>query len=156
LAVVGPDFVLEIMEPSKAEADLGSPLPKFRARHGEHLHSLSWFVDQEDLAPLARRMAAQGIRVVDPYGAVSGEGGASAQAFFTHPRDTFGQLEFQGLVPEGGYHERDPHLSPDWSGARWRDEHPLGLERSSHYTTIVSDLERAKRFYEELLGAQLF
>ena len=50
LSVVGPDFVLEIMEPSKVEADRDSPLPKFRYRHGQHLHSLSWYVDAEDMS----------------------------------------------------------------------------------------------------------
>ena len=29
--------------------DLGAPLPKFLARHGEHFHSFSWFVDNADI-----------------------------------------------------------------------------------------------------------
>ena len=35
LGTVGREFVFEIMEPSKDEADFGSPLPKFRNRHGQ-------------------------------------------------------------------------------------------------------------------------
>lgn len=154
LAVIGPDFVLEIMEPSQAEGDLGSPLPKFRARHGQHLHSMAWFVDAADMSPMMARMREYGVRVITPYPA-GGEGddGQPPGTFFTHPKDSFGQLEFQGLV-DGGH--RDPHLRADWSGAFWRDEHPLGIERTSHLTTVVADLDAARAFYGGPMGATTF
>jgi extradiol dioxygenase family protein len=156
LAVVGPDFVLEIMEPSRAEADRGEPIPKFHSRHGQHLHSFAWYVDADDLAALAGRVHHYGARIVDPYGTLS-EGGGTSQAatFFTHPKDTFGQLEFHGLMPAGS-RLPDPHLAADWSGAAWRDDHPLGIGRTSHLTTVVADLDRARTFYEEALGAPAF
>jgi catechol 2,3-dioxygenase-like lactoylglutathione lyase family enzyme len=75
--------------------------------------------------------------------------------FFTYPKDTFGQLEFQGRHGAGIGH-RDPHLSPEWTGAFWRDEHPLGIERTSHLTTVVRDVDRARPFYERVLGASVF
>ena len=156
LSVIGPDFVLEVMEPSRAEPDQGSPIPKFGRRHGQHLHSLAWYVDAADLAPLARRIRQHGARIVDPYGSLGeGPGMGEAMTFFTHPKDTFGQLEFHGLLPTGS-RLPDPHLSPDWSGARWRDEHPLGIERMSHLTTVVADLDRARSLYEGPLGAPVF
>ncbi|MGD9796606.1 MAG: VOC family protein [Acidimicrobiia bacterium] len=154
LAVVGPDFVLEIMEPGKDPADAGAPLPKFHGRHGDHLHSFAWFVDAADHAALAKGMVAAGIRVVTPYGSIEPEEGKpAASTFFTHPKDTFGQLEFQSWSPES---PGAPHTAPDWSGAFWRDEHPLGLLGMSHLTTVVADLDRAKRFYEEQLQAPTF
>jgi catechol 2,3-dioxygenase-like lactoylglutathione lyase family enzyme len=154
LAVIGPDLVLEVMEPSKQATDLGSPLPKFWARHGQHLHSLSWFVDDDDMEKLMDRMKAWGVRVVTPYqGRTEGADAAIALTFFTHPKDTFGQLEFQAISTDGGL---DPHLRPDWTGGYWRHEHPLGIERTSHITTVVADLERATSFYEEVLDAPAF
>jgi extradiol dioxygenase family protein len=154
LAVVGPDFILEIMEPSKVEADAGSPLPKFHRRHGDHLHSFAWFVDSADHGALARHMLDAGIRVVTPYGSLDPEDGKpGASTFFTHPKDTFGQLEFQSWTPESG---GTPHTAPDWTGAFWSDEHPLGLLGMSHLTTVVSDLDRARSFYENQLDAPAF
>jgi extradiol dioxygenase family protein len=154
LAVVGPDFILEIMEPSKEAADGGSPLPKFHNRHGDHLHSFAWLVDADDLVSLAHRMQDGGVRVVTPYGSLDGEDGKpGAQTFFTHPKDTFGQLEFQSWTPESG---SPPHTKADWTGAYWRDEHPIGLLGMSHLTTVVADLDRARTFYEERLDAPAF
>src|ERR1700722_3904281 len=60
LGNIGPDFVLEIMEPSTAPDDLGSPLPKFHQRHGQHWHSFSWFVDGEDMPALIKRFEDYG------------------------------------------------------------------------------------------------
>ncbi len=73
--------------------------------------------------------------------------------FFTHPKDTFGQLEFMSLLD--GVRERDPRLRPGWSPSWWRDQQPLGIDRVSHYTTIVRDLDRARDLYVNGLGARV-
>jgi catechol 2,3-dioxygenase-like lactoylglutathione lyase family enzyme len=153
LSVVGPDFVLELMEPSKLEHDRGSPLPKFYYRHGSHLHSMSWYVDPDGMVPLMKRMREHGVRVITPYAEITGVAPEATHTFFTHPKDTFGQLEFQALVGDG---HGDPHLSADWTGSFWRDEHPLGIETTSHITTVVTDLDRAQSFYEEVMEAPAF
>jgi predicted enzyme related to lactoylglutathione lyase len=147
LGVVGPDFVLEIMEPSAAAEDQGHPLPKFRARHGQHWHSFSWFVDPEDMPALISRLEAFGVRVIMPYPPEEGR----PLTIFTHPKDTFGQLEIQEMGETGG----DPRFPPGFSAARWL-EGPLGLERMSHLTTVVADVERARSFYETCLEAKTF
>jgi catechol 2,3-dioxygenase-like lactoylglutathione lyase family enzyme len=154
LSVIGPDFVLELMEPSQLEADQNSPLPKFHGRHGQHLHSLAWFVDREDIETLMARMRRSGVRVLTPYPTPpEGAEAPSTLTFFTHPKDTFGQLEFQAM---SATIHGDPHLRPGWSGAFWRDEHPLGIERTSHLTTVVADLDRARSFYADVLDAPPF
>ena len=161
LGVIGPEFVIEIMEPSKEPADLGSPLPKFRARHGQHLHSLAWYVDDDDFVPLKKRMADRGVRIIEPYGAVAADeeennpDAEAAATFFTFPKDTYGQLELQ-RQPGPGHPHRPPHLEPGWTGAYWRDEHPLGIERLSHVTTMVDDLAGARSFYAEVMEAPAF
>ncbi|HLG66461.1 MAG TPA: VOC family protein [Acidimicrobiales bacterium] len=150
LSVVGPDFVLEIMEPSAAPEDQGAPLPKFRSRHGQHWHSLSWFVDADAMAGLIERLRGHGVRVISPYPTDEGV----PNTIFTHPKDTFGQLEFQ-IRPEDAQHHRDPRFDEGFSAARWL-EGPLHLERTSHLTTLVGDLDRAREFYEKCLEAATF
>ena len=68
---------------------------------------------------------------------------------FTHPKDTFGQLEFEGLNEQ--WLRADPRFGDQWSAAYWRDEHPLGIVRASHLTTLVNDLGRARGLYEDTL-----
>jgi extradiol dioxygenase family protein len=149
LGVVGPDFVLEIMEPSTLPEDQGSPLPKFRSRHGQHWHSFSWYVDADDMPALVERLRGHGVRVLMPYPT---EAGAIPGTIFTHPKDTFGQLEIQSFR---GDQRRDPRFSGAASAARWRDG-PLKLERASHLTTVVSELERARELYVKCLEAEVF
>jgi len=149
IGVIGANFVLEIMEPSRAPEDQQAPLPKFRNRHGQHLHSMAWFVDVDDMMPLIERLRAYGVRVIIPYPM---EEGAIPATIFTHPKDTFGQLEIQTRA-EAAMH--DPHLAADFSARRWL-EGPLQLERCSHITTVVTDLDRAQDFYERCLGAKAF
>jgi len=144
LGVVGPDFVLEIMEPSSVPEDQGSPLPKFRNRHGQHWHSLSWYVDADDMDALIDRLQGFGVRVITPY--PTGEGLPST--IFTHPKDTFGQLEIQAISGDPG----DPRFTEGFSAA----DGPLGQQRTSHLTTVVSDLERAREFYVKCLEGDAF
>jgi hypothetical protein len=168
LALIGSDFVLELMEPSRAPEDQDSPIPKFRRRFGCHLHSYAWYVDRADLATLFERLRPAGIRIAIPGRGLIGpeEVVEDLGYFFTHPKDTFGQIEFMGMAPEG--HPGDPRFEPGpdsesgresesgWSAAFWRDEHPLGIVRTSHLTTAVADLERARFVYGELLEGNLF
>jgi catechol 2,3-dioxygenase-like lactoylglutathione lyase family enzyme len=149
------DFVLETIEPSDAEADQNAPLPRFRKRFGQHLHSLAWYVDEQEVAPLFSRMRQRGIRMAKPGGGLFPEGDDvdPGVTIFTHPKDTHGQLEFQGLGEL--WNTRDPRFQSGWSTSYWRDEHPLGIERASHVTTLVTDLEPARSFYEEMLDGRV-
>lgn len=149
LGVIGPNFVLEIMEPSALPEDQAAPLPKFRSRHGQHWHSFSWFVDADDMPSLIERLRGQGVRVISPY--PTGE--EVPKTIFTHPKDTFGQLEIQSLT--AGNDERDPRFAEGWSAARWL-EGPLQLERASHLTLVVPELDQARTVYEKCLEAVPF
>jgi catechol 2,3-dioxygenase-like lactoylglutathione lyase family enzyme len=157
LGTVGAEFVLELMEPSKDPADFDSPLPKFWNRHGQHFHSLSWYYDNDEMPRFIERLKEAGIRVIDPYPDTDDYG--RTKTIFTHPKDTFGQMEFQGIrgdehLSEDGHFSK--HLDPEWTGDWWRDEFGLGLLGVSHVTTMVDDLDRAKRFYTDLLDGALF
>jgi hypothetical protein len=148
LSMIG-DFMIEVIEPSSVPEHGQAPLPKFRNRFGQHFHSLAWYVDEPDLVPLFKRLRQQGVRIAQPGGGLFPEGDDfdPGNTIFTHPKDTFGQIEFVGLNELWRGH--DPRFTPGWSGAWWRDEHPLGIERVSHFTTIATDLERARALYAD-------
>jgi catechol 2,3-dioxygenase-like lactoylglutathione lyase family enzyme len=102
---------------------------------------MAWFSD--DVPGLAQRFEAAGIRVLDGgYGTI-----------FTHPKDTFGQLQFQTGPPEVPV--PDPRLVPGWSPSSASVEHALGLVCASHITTMVSDLDAATKLYEGPLDGRL-
>jgi extradiol dioxygenase family protein len=145
------DLMLEVIEPSRAEADVNSPLARFRRRFGQHFHSFAWYVDSDDVRWISERLRAAGIRVAKSGGGLLAEGDVHpGNTIYTHPKDTFGQLEFEGKGDHWG--QRDPRFQPGWTPAPG----PLGIERLSHMTTVVQDLDRARRFYEETIGGVTF
>ncbi len=154
LSMIG-DFMIEVIEPSDAPEDQRAPLPKFRGRFGQHFHSLSFYVDVPDLIPLFNLLRMSGVRIAKPGGGLFPEGDDvdPGNTIFTHPKDTFGQIEFVGL--DALWKGHDPRFSPAWSGAWWRDEHPLGIERVSHFTTIVNDLDRGRELYENVFNGRV-
>jgi catechol 2,3-dioxygenase-like lactoylglutathione lyase family enzyme len=148
------DLVLEVIEPSAAEADLNMPLSKFRHRHGQHFHSFAWYVEPTSVRPLFERLRQAGVRIARPGGGVFGDGDIDpGNTIFTHPKDTFGQIEFEGRNEH--WMGIDPRFKPGWSTQPWK-EGPLGIERLSYMTTVVRDLEAARRFYERTLGGTVF
>ena len=153
LSMIG-DFMIEVIEPSSVPEDQGAPLPRFRNRFGQHFHSLAWYVDEPDVKTLFDSLRASGVRIAKPGGGLFGDDDVDpGLTIFTHPKDTFGQLEFVGLGEL--WRKFDPRFAPGWSSAWWRDEHPLGIERVSHFTTVVSDLDRARSLYHDALGGRV-
>ena len=144
--VVVSDQCLEPIAPSVEPADTGSPLGRFKARFGNRLHSIAWYVDA--MEPFAARLLHHGVRLVGLTGRPVTDP-AQATAVWTHPADTGALLEF---CPPG--FAADPRLEPGWTTARWR-EHPLGLLRTSHVTVLFADAAAGDRVYGEILGGRL-
>ena len=143
------DFVMEPVALAKVPGAEGSAIGKFYARFGARLHSVAWFVDS--MASAFETLSGSNVRMYSAGGDALKELRAG-RAVFTHPKDTYGILEF---APLGGLQpDRDPRLKPDWSAAFWRDEHPLGIEGASHFTTLVRDLAKATPFYTDVLGGR--
>jgi hypothetical protein len=68
--------------------------------------------------------------------------------FLLDRNDTLGvRLEFLA----GGL-DNDPREKPDWNPARWRDEHPLGLEGLQSIGVSTVDLDLARQVFAEKLG----
>jgi catechol 2,3-dioxygenase-like lactoylglutathione lyase family enzyme len=148
------DLMLEVIEPSSAESDQHMPLSRFRTRFGQHFHSLAWYSDQEDVRPLFNDLRAAGVRIAKPGGGFFPDGDIDpGNTIFTHPKDTFGQLEFEGI--QRHWIDVDPRFKEGWSLSPWRDG-PLGIERLSHMTTVVRSADRARDFYERHLAADTF
>ena len=148
------DLMIEVIEPSSAEEDQVMPLPKFRNRFGQHYHSLSWYVEPGTIKPLFDSLRALGVRIAKPGGGMFPEGDIDpGPVMFTHPKDTYGQIEFMDV----GRHwlEYDPRFQEGWSTAPWADEHPLGIQRVSHFTTGVNDLDRARSLFVDALGGKV-
>ena len=144
------DFVMEVVAPAKVPGVENSALGRFSARFGQRLHSVAWFVDS--VPEVFKALSRHNVRMYS-LGGDRLEEPRPGRAVWTHPKDTHGMLEFS---PHGGLSPHlDPRLKPGWSTAFWRDEHPLGIERVSHFTAVVRDLAKAKPFYEEALGGNL-
>jgi catechol 2,3-dioxygenase-like lactoylglutathione lyase family enzyme len=145
LSMIG-DFMIEVIEPSSAPEDQGMALSKFHNRFGQHFHSLAWYTDGATVRALFDRLRGHGIRIAKPGGGMFAAGDIDpGSTIYTHPKDTFGQLEFVDVA--NTWLDRDPRFQPGWSASYWRDEHPLGIERVSHLTTLVTDLDRARDLF---------
>ncbi|MBM4405911.1 MAG: hypothetical protein FJ039_07005 [Chloroflexi bacterium] len=146
LGLIG-DFVIEPMMPGKNPGAETRPTGRFHARFGQHLHSLAFFVD--DHQSLYERLRQNNVRIVGSAGAGTDKAPPGG-AFFTHPKDTFCQFEMM----DGRRTERDPRfIKKGWSARYWRDEHPLGIELTSHCTVLVKDLAKARALFTNAMNA---
>ena len=156
LTLIGADYVAEPMSPPGGENEKPlqeTMLGRFQVRHGRHLHSIAWYVT--DAQPLWDRLTARGVRVNSGTGAPMRERPPVGGGIFAHPKDAHCLLEFSS-VGDARYPERDPRAAADFSAQYWTDEHPLGIQRTSHLTVVVQDAEEASKLYEEALGGTRF
>lgn len=137
------DAYIELFAPRDAnDAQPASNGGRYIQRSGEGLANFGWLISS-DVAEAIRYCEAQGYPVVPVAG-------MTTAAFFVHPRHAQGMmLEFaDSTIPE------DPRAQPGWA-ARWRDEHPLGIERMHAVSFAVRDLDAAIRFLQTVAGATL-
>jgi len=142
------EVVMEPMTPARVANLQNQSVKKFHDRFGQHFHSIAWYVD--DVKEISAQLDRHGLRLFNIVGKQV-KPGEESFAIWTHPKDTHGQLEFAAI----GKYTIDPRLQPAWSNNFWRQQHPLGIERASHITAVVSDLPSAKRFYCDILGGKL-
>lgn len=145
------DLCMEPIQVAKGlEGADKAPIGRFLSRFGPRFHSIAWYVD--DLSACVQDLGAAGLsqmdvagRPIDPSRAATWTDSA-AHASWTHPRETHAVWEFA----EPGF-AGDPRLAPGWTADRWRDEHPLGIERTSHLTVTFEDVDLARPLYEGVL-----
>ena len=142
------DTMVELIQPSDAPEDRHQALTKFYSRFGQHLHSLSWYVDVEDMpalfeAFLGRECASSNPAVVRFPTAPRIPG----QTIFTHPKDTAGQMEFVGV--QIGPLPFDPRSSVAWTPTP-PGVSPLTILGVSHFTMGAIDPLKLKELYERV------
>jgi catechol 2,3-dioxygenase-like lactoylglutathione lyase family enzyme len=142
------DCCLEPVQLARVPGAEHSPIGKFYARFGQRFHSIAWYVD--DVEDIAATLLQRNIRLYDVTGKALSEP-TEKFAVWTHPRDAHALLEF-AVVEK---FTTDSRLQPGWSSTFWRDQHPLGVERTSHLTVLVGNLQDAKTLYHETLGGRL-
>lgn len=142
------DVIMEPMMPARVANLQNQSVKKFHDRFGQHFHSIAWYVD--NVQEISSQLDRNGLRLFNIAGKQVKPCDESF-AIWTHPKDTYGQLEFAVV----GKYTIDPRLQPAWSNSYWRQQHPLGIERASHITVLVRDLPRAKRLYCDILGGKL-
>jgi hypothetical protein len=146
------DTMVELIQPSDASEDRQQALTKFRTRFGQHLHSLSWYVDEEDMPALFEAFLAEGVRIVKPGGGPFPDGNKDpGQTIFTHPKDTAGQMEFVGV--QGRPLHFDPRSKAAWTPTP-PDASPLTLVGVSHFTMGIIDPPKLKDLYERVMSAR--
>ena len=146
LIVIG-DIVIEPMMPAGGDQVRNQSVRRFHDRFGQHLHSIAWYVD--DVQALSERLDQEHLRLYNVVGKQV-RPPHHAAAVWTHPKETFGQLEFAVYAD----YVKDPRFDPGWSADPWR-EHPLGIEATSHIGVVVRDLPVATRLYCTVLGGTL-
>lgn len=110
------------------------------ARYGHHYIGLEYQADAERVREV---MKARNIRIVRDVDI----------AVHTHPTDTCGvAFEFY----KGSFHDQEWPMIGGYmkSASFWRDEHPLGIEGLYGYSIAVADIEPARRFLREVMGAK--
>lgn len=164
LLVIG-DAVIEAMSPSAEPEAATMPIGRFHAKFGRHWHSVAWFCD--DVRSVRDQLVSANIRVYLPTGSGQGapldgaplDGDPLEGDIYSHPKDTFTQLEFyQPQAVYGGPQApgpfKDPRFVHGWT-ERWEaSPNPLGIERLAYVSIVVPDLEQAKRVYCEGVGAR--
>ncbi len=147
LVLIG-DLVMEPVMLADVPGAERTPIGKFLARFGQHFHSIAWYVD--NVNAMATDLGPHNLRLYDVTGKVV-KPPLRAEAIWTHPKETHALLEFAAT----GNYIPDPRLKSDWTTAPWRDNHPLGIDRTSHITVLFGDLKAAKSLYIDLLGGRL-
>jgi catechol 2,3-dioxygenase-like lactoylglutathione lyase family enzyme len=163
LVLIG-DLCIEPLAPSfHVEGWDSMPLGRFYNRFNNRWHSIAWYV--QDMGDLYRTLKKAGIRMYGTGGVVQ-TGDEPAGAVFTHPRDTYTQLEFvpqrtkrtERVAPAqyaGMLGLADPRFLPGFNPAWWSDVHPLGAVRSSHVTLSAYDMAKARDLYVNVFGGEL-
>jgi catechol 2,3-dioxygenase-like lactoylglutathione lyase family enzyme len=146
------NLCLEPLAPAfRVEGWDAKPLGRFYRRLGQRFHSLAWYVD-EGMDDLFHSLRGAGIRCYGT-GGVPLAGEEPPQTVFTHPRDTFTQLEF--VARDVSESLRDPRVRPGWSPGWWADRHPLHIQKFSHATVSTQDLSTALEVYVGVLQGRL-
>ena len=118
-----------------------SPTGEMLRRNAGPMRWLGLALRVADLKAAARRFEAKGFKLhYDP---------GMEEVYFL-----VGRKQALGMRLEILAHDLpdDPRLKPDWNPARWRDEHPLGIEGLQSIGVSAPSAEVAREVFGERLG----
>jgi hypothetical protein len=143
LVLIG-DLCVELMAPSfTVEGWDEVAIGRFFNRFGKRWHSIAWYTPSPaDIVALHHHLIANGVRVYSGSGVPSPDG-PQPGGVFTHPGDTYTQLEF--IAPEPRLD--DPRFHGSFDPSWWATSHPLGIRGPSHVTLAVHDMAEAAARY---------
>ena len=145
IIVIG-NAVIELIEVDRSPDAERTPLGRYHAKFGQHLHSIAMFVDS--LGDAGEALHDAGVRMTDTPGRPITDVRPD-RTIWTHPKDTIMVLEL-AVVPRFHF---DPRLHPSWTDDYWRSG-PLGLTSLPHVTVLVADSERGRYVFGEVLQRQ--
>jgi catechol 2,3-dioxygenase-like lactoylglutathione lyase family enzyme len=156
LVLIG-DLCIEPMQPAFEDDGWEQvAIGKFWQRFRTRLHSIAWYTEtRDDVVEIFRALVANDVRIF------GGRGDASPDEpppgpLFTHPRDTYTQLQFMARPPVGtGVGLTDPRFEDTFDPSWWTREHPLHIRKSSHVTLAVRDVNQAKHLFADVLQGRL-
>jgi catechol 2,3-dioxygenase-like lactoylglutathione lyase family enzyme len=150
------DLCIEPMAPAFQLPNWDSvALGRFFKRFGKRWHSIAWYMaEADDIVELYHHLIANDVRVYSGTGTPSPDSPPRG-ALFTHPGDTFTQLEFVAPRSAGPTGPQDPRFGGAHDPGWWSNHHPLGVTKSSHVTLAVHDVAAARDRYVSLLGGNL-
>lgn len=124
---------------------------RFPAVDGPHLEGFGWYVD--GIQELYQAMRGAGIKIVginreDPGDEAPFAVQSASTMFFTLPDDI--GLQYQFISPLQT--TLDPRTEPNWELGSRRDDDPLGIDFTSHHTTLTKNPERMLKLFVDLLG----
>lgn len=158
LVIIG-DACVEPMAPAKEKEGWDqAPVGRFLNKFGPRWQTMSWYTEGVD--DLYQQLKERDTRFF-LLGGGSGDEGleGDVRAFFTHPRDTYGGLEFASYLDDGSLPHRpatgDPRFYPGFDQDWWAKNHPLGIRRLAYMTVVVDDLDGATDFYTGGLNGKI-
>ncbi|MBI3744352.1 MAG: VOC family protein [Chloroflexi bacterium] len=106
--------------------------------NGQRFHSIAFKINE--VPPADAHMQKAGLRVIYTNPKFKNT------FFLTDERETFNAcIEYCRVEMPN-----DSRIKPGWSPDKWRDEHPLGIEKLSSVTAVVHDLTAATRTWKAL------
>jgi catechol 2,3-dioxygenase-like lactoylglutathione lyase family enzyme len=156
LVLIG-DLCIEPMQPAFEDDGWEQvAIGKFWERFHKRLHSIAWYTEErDDVVGIFRALVANDVRIFGGLGDRTDE--PPPGPLFTHPRDTYTQLQFMARpAPDSPMMTiTDPRFQEGFDPGWWAREHPLHVRKSSHVTLAVRDVAKAKHLFVDVLQGQL-
>ncbi len=146
------DILMDYIDPNLF---ISRGVQRFPSVEEAHLEGYGWYVD--GIEELYHRLRNSGVKVVGMSGEDNGDEPptarqSSAVMFLTLPDDI--GLEYQFISPQFP-NSIDPRMVEGWELGPRREDDPLGIDFTSHHTTLTTQPERMQKLFVDLFGGTI-